>query len=249
MKQYINRKAFLLLLLASIALISPVTAQEIPDQKATLLVSQYFDNLFGADERLITGPFYYGPTRGSIQGHPYYYDDLWKDGSIETEDDLFTGLKLKYDNYLNKIILMYSSTDNAVYQVGLRPGNVVRATIGGNEFIPLPGYSDSTNTPVAEVISDGEVQYLVTRLKTLQITNGSGSSDYVYKENLNQYIFYNGTLTPFKGRNTLFRIFPELKEDLKRFIRMSNIYPTRKNITARGNLIDYCNTLLSGNGK
>jgi hypothetical protein len=249
MKQYINLKPCLLLILAVMVFNLPAASQEGANQKPSLLVSQYFDNLYGADERLITGPFYYGPTRGSIQGHPYYYDDLWKEGTIETKDDLFTGLQLKYDNYLNKIILMYTSTDNAVYQVGLRPGNIVRATIGGNEFIPLPGYTDSINTPVAELISDGEVQYLVTRLKTLQITNGSGSSDYVYKENLSQYIFYNGILTPFKGRNSLFRLFPELKEELKRFIRMSNIYPTRKNIAARGNLIDYCNTLLSGNDK
>ncbi|MCA1756050.1 MAG: hypothetical protein LC649_01140 [Bacteroidales bacterium] len=226
-----------------------VIPQENGNQKATLLVSQYFDNLFGADERLITGPFYYGPTRGSIQGHPYYIDDFWKDGTIETADDVFRGLKLKYDNYLNRIILMYTSTDNAVYQVGLRPGNIVRATIGGNEFIPLPVFADSINTPFAEVISDGEVQYLVTRLKTLQITSGSGSSDYVYKENFRQYLCHNGTLIPFKGKNSLFRLFPELKEDLKRFIRMTNIYPTRKNTQDRAKLIDYCNTLLAGNDK
>lgn len=239
----LNRMSFIILL--PLIIILPVRSQDNGNQQATTLLNTYFDNLYGADERLITGPFYYGPTRGSIVGDPYYTDDTWKGGSIQTTEALFTDLKLKYDIYLNQIILMYTSTDNAVYQVGLRTGNIIRATIGDKEFIPLPGITDSINAPFAELVSDGPLQYLVTRSKYIQISNGSGSSDYEYKEILKQYLFYEGSLLPFTSKRTLYRKFPGLKSDLKKFSRKNNLFLAKKNIEVRGKLMNYCNILLS----
>lgn len=238
-----------LIILVLLTLILPVRSQDNSNQQATTLLNTYFDNLYGADDRLITGPFYYGPTRGSILGNPFYDDDTWKDGLIQTTEALFTDLKLKYDIYLNQIILMYTSTDNAVYQVGLRTGNITKATIGEKVFIPLPGIVDSINAPFAELVSDGPLQYLVTRKKYIQISNGSGSSDYEYKEILKQYIFYEGSLIPFVSKRSLYRKFPDLKSDLKKFSRQHNLFLAKKNIEARAKLMDYCNILLSGSNE
>lgn len=233
------------IILVSLTLILPVRSQDSGNQQATMLLHSYYDNLYGADERLITGPFYYGPTRGSILGDPYYVDDTWKDGSIQTTEAMFPNLRLKYDTYLNQIILMYSSTDNAIYQVGLRTGNIIKATIGEKNFIPLPVITDSINAPFAEVVSDGPVQYLVTRSKYIQISSNSGSSNYEYREILKQYLFYEGKLIPFASKRALYKKFPEIKSDLKKFIRENSLFLARKNIKERGILMNYCNILLS----
>jgi|GEM_PF-849057 len=240
-----GKHGFFVLLLSVFALV-PLSAQE-EDQRATDLLRLYFDNVYGDDERLITGHFYYGPAKGSIKGHPYYFDDSWKNGIIETDDAVFEGLRVKYDICINRLILNYTTTDNASCQIGLNSGKINRVKITDTEFIPLPGSSDSTGIPFAQLISNGPVKYLVTREKSLEISSSTGSPDYEYKEYVRQYLWHDGTLKRFKSKNTLYRAFPEIKGRLKRFVRQNYLYLIRNKINDRKMLIDYCNHLLSDN--
>ncbi|MBN1388590.1 MAG: hypothetical protein JW965_09105 [Bacteroidales bacterium] len=233
-------------MLSSFLLLSPASAQEQDDQSATELLSQYFDNVFGGDERLISGHIYYGPAQGSIRGHPYYFDDSWKNGVIETPTAKFNDLQVKFDITLNKVILKYTTTDYATYQIGLNSGSMIRIEIGSSEFIPLPGTGESTGIPFAEVISKGPVLYLITKEKSLEITGSAGSADYEYKEYMKQYLFHNGMLIPFRSKNTLYRTFPEIERTLKRYVRQNSLYLIKNRINERKKLIDHCNTLLSG---
>lgn len=244
-----NLKISFLFQIFSLFALTPVVSQEQGDQSATELLSLYFDNIFGNDDRLISGHFYYGPAKGSIKGHPYYFDESWKNSIIETADASFDGLQVKYDVCLNRMILKYTSTDNAVYQIGLNPGNIISMKVANSEFIQLPATNDSIDAPFAEVISNGPVQYLVTKEKSLEITSRPGSFDYEYKEYVKQYLFYSGMLIPFRNKKTLYKTFPEIKNQLKRYVRRNNLYLIRNRIDDRGKLIDYCNTLLSGNNE
>ncbi|MEA1887410.1 MAG: hypothetical protein U9N72_09385 [Bacteroidota bacterium] len=244
-----NLKLICIFLVTSFFTLHPVNAQEHQDISTTELLSLYFDNVYGSDERLISGRVYYGPARGSIQGHPYYFDESWKQGNIETEDKKFDGLQLKYDICLSQIILRHTSTDNAVYQIGLNSGNIISVKMANSEFIPLPGTGKFTDIPFAEVISKGPVQYLVTKEKSLEIRKGAGSSDYEYKEYMKQYLFNQGTLLQFRSKNTIYRRFPEIKRELKKYARQNNLFFIRRDIYARKKLIDYCNVLLTENNE
>ncbi|MFO7851513.1 MAG: hypothetical protein ACQERS_14090 [Bacteroidota bacterium] len=244
-----NLKLICIFLVLSFFTLPPVNAQDKQDISATELLSLYFDNVYGSDERLISGRVYYGPARGSIQGHPYYFDESWKQGNIETEDKNYDGLQLKYDICLNQIILRHISTDNAVYQIGLNSGNILNVKMGNSEFIPLPGTGESTDIPFAELISKGPVQYLITKEKSLEIREGVGSSDYEYKEYMDQYLFYRGNLLAFRSKNTIYRLFPEIKRDLKKYARQNNLFFIRRDVYARKKLVDYCNVLLIENNE
>ena len=241
-----NLKLNFFFVIFSLILSYPVISQGKLDQSETELLALYFDNVFGGDERLISGHIYYGPLKGSIQGHPYYIDDSWKNGIIETPTARFDGLQVKYDITLNKVILKYTTTDYAVYEIGLNSGSITRIQIGNSEFIPLPGTDDATDIPFAEVISRGPLQYLISKKKSLEITGSTGSADYEYKEYMKQYLFHKGTLIPFRSKNTLYRTFPEIKKPLKRYVRQNSLYLIRNRINERKKLIDHCNTLLSG---
>lgn len=235
-----------LLLLSAPVIHAPLNGQDQEPNSASGLLRLYFDNVFGDDERLITGHFYYGPAKGSIKGHPYYFDDIWKKGTIKTDDAVFEDLRVKYDVCINRLIINYTTTDNASYQIGLNSGKIKKVEISGREFIPLPGSSDSTGIPFAQVISDGPVKYLVTREKSLEISSSTGSPDYEYKEYVRQYLYHDGTLQRFISKNTLYRTFPEIKGQLRRFVRHNYLYLIRNKIDDRKMLVDYCNTLLSG---
>lgn len=237
------------LLIFSLSVVIPSYPQKQDDKNPTELWSLYFDNIYGDDERLISGHIYLGPLRGSIRGHPYYFDESWKEGTIGIPDTTFSGLQLKYDIYVNRLILKHTAASKAVYQIGLNSGNIISAKVGNIKFIPLPGGNDSVNIPLAEVVSSGPMLYLVTKGKTLQVTSSSGSTDYEYKEYVKHYLFYNDALIPFKGKKTLYKTFPEMKRALKRFCRQNGLYLIRNRINERKRLIDYCNTILTGNNE
>ena len=223
---------------------APVSAQGSMEVSESRLLSEYFDNVYGADERLVSGPFYYGAIRGSIQGHPYYFDEDWKTGSVEIGDVRFDNLLLKYDISIDQFILKYITTNNASYQVGLRSGNITKIIVGLHTFVPLPESRDTISVPFAELLSDGKVQYMVTKSKYLVLTNGSGMTDYVYKENLRQYLYTNNQMVPFRGKKALFNLYPELKAQLKQYARKNGLVLGPSKLQDRAKWIDQCNYLL-----
>jgi len=222
----------------------PLEAQQAAEVNESLILSQYFDEIYGADERLVSGPFYFGAMRGPIQGHPYWFDEEWKIGSVELGETRFDNLLLKYDILINQVILKFITSNNAAYQVGLRSGNITRLTIGTHTFIPFPHIRDSANILFAELLSEGEVQYMLTRNKYLVLTNGSGMADYTYKENVKQYLYSGDQPVPFRGKSALLKLYPGLKSELKQYARKNRLQLGPKKHQDRAKWVDHCNVLL-----
>ncbi|HCC71400.1 MAG TPA: hypothetical protein DEQ09_09665 [Bacteroidales bacterium] len=238
-------KINLIFFVYSFVLLAPAMPQDDVDNKATEILFEYFDNIYGDDERLVSGHIYTGPARGSIKGHPYYFNDKWKEGSVKTSNAVFNGLKIKYDIYINHVILEYTSKDNSVRQVGLNTGNIVSVNIAGAEFIPLPEINNPFDLYLAEVICQGMVQYMVAKRKKLEISNTSGSYDYEYKKYVKQYLYYDGSLIPYRGKRTLYKIFPDKKRLIRKFNNKNSYKKSGNRIEDSKRLIDYFNTLLS----
>jgi hypothetical protein len=236
-------------LILSVMFMNPAVSQVQNSQSATDLLSGYFDNVYGDDQRLISGHLYKGPATGSISGHPYYSDDKWKDGMIETAEGTFPGLKLKYDININRVILEYISTDNAFRQVGLNPGKILSVNIGEKSFIPLPGMEQHADLLLAEVMSNGRVQYLVTRSKALYLSSLTGSADYEYRESVKQYLYYEEELIPFRNKRTLYKLFPDKKKLLRKYSNKYYLNTSGRRTSDRKMLVDYLNTLLAADNE
>jgi hypothetical protein len=237
------RNIFFLIL--TVMFMNTAVAQVQDRQSTTDLLAVYFDKVYGDDQRLISGHLYKGPARGSIQGHPYYLNEEWKDGMIETADGTFPGLKIKYDININKLIIEYISTDNAFRQVGLEPGKILSMNIGGKDFIPLPGTDHNDDLLLAELMSQGRVQYLVTRSKELYLSSMTGSADYEYREYVRQYLLYEEKLIPFRNKRTLYRLFPDKKKQLRKYSNKNYLNTSGERTGDRKMLLDYLNTLLA----
>jgi hypothetical protein len=219
-------------------------AQTPQETSATKVLAEYFDEVYGADERLITGPFYYGAKRGSIMGHPYFSDEEWKSGTITIGETLFDELSLNYDVFLNRVIIRFITLTNTDYQVAVRCSNVDKMSIEGTVFIPLPEAADTSLMPLAMLMSDGEVQYMITKRKYLSPSNGTGMKDYLYRENIRQYLYHNNVLISFRSKGSLLSIFPELKAELKKYARDNKLRLGSKHSDDRAIWVNYCNTLL-----
>ena len=116
--------------------------------------------------------------------------------------------------------------------------------MGESEFIPLPQVNDSAEVIFAERISQGPVDYLITRQKSVEVSGSSSFYDYVYKEYLKQYLSYRGELIQFRSRRTLYNLFPDHKKQIRDYARENGMVFIRRKINEKKKLVDYCNSLL-----
>lgn len=202
------------------------------------------DQVFGFDQRLVSGEFYIRPPAGTIIGHPYYIDGEWKIGSVIINGKKFDNLLLKYDIEENKLVLNTSNLNSVNLEICLRIKNITRFTLGDRVFIKSTEQDNTDEILFYELISDGEVKLLQLKRKKLMITT-SGSIYYEYQESIYHYIMYNDTMEKFHGIRTVNKLFPQHKKALRKYAREHNLIFNKDNINDRIRLLRYCNLLLS----
>lgn len=208
-------------------------------------VAGFLDPVFGVDQRLVSGSFYYGPRQGSITGNVYFIDEAWKEGSVTIGNLTFNNLNLKYDIERNKIVLKFNDINNAVLQISLNQENIDNFVMNGRLFVPFPGTNQNDTVKFCEVIASGEINYLILKTKILMLSNG-GQTDYTYREYIKQLLQINGQLIPFKTRRSFFNLYPEHKQEMRKYIRSQGLCLSRNRINDRGAMVTYCNQLISG---
>ena len=208
-------------------------------------VSEFFDQIYGVDQRLVSGSFYYGPQRGSIMGNAFFIDETWKKGSVSLDDITYENLDLKYDIIKNLVVLKFKSLNHSELQISLKNEEIDTFRMDNRIFVPLPVDSINNSNRFCELIVSGEINYFIQKRKVLQLSNG-GAYDFEYQEYIQQYIQIDDQLVPFKGWHMIYRLLPEIKQDLRKFIRSEGLIPGKNRIDERKIMIEHCNKLLSG---
>lgn len=220
-----------------------ILAQQTSQPVSSLYIKNQLDKIYGLDQRLISGKSYPGEVKGSIAGSPYWVDSEWKLGSVDINGVRFTNLLLKFDIVEDILVLNTSNLNKQTIQVCLNMNSISEFYLGEKKFIKFPVKDDSTKELFCQVCAEGKLSYLVTKSKTLAITSESATS-YKYNEQINNYLLYEGRLIKFKGKRTIYKLFPELKQDIRKFSYQNALTMPRKNIVNRAILVEYCNQLI-----
>jgi len=236
-------RIFTLLFIAVITGSTIVVAQE--NTAVSEKANAYYDKIYGVDQRLVSGEFNYGPMYGSIAGHPYFIGEEWKKGSALLDGILFTNLSLRYDIYQNQIVMYFIARENAPYHLSLNKNRIERFWMDNRLFVPFPRSRDSLNRVFCEVMAEGDADYLVLVVKEMVLTNGSGMTDFEYKETIKQYLYVDEVLIPFTSKRALFRLNPEEKRNLKDYIRQNRLTMRRSDLANRAKLVSHYNFILS----
>lgn len=213
----------------------PVSSSELRDE---------LKGIYGADQGLVNGKIYHPAPYGSVNGHPFCLSDEWMEGQAVLDGRLYTGLMLKYDIVKNELVLNTLNLNNTSLQIILNTAKISTFMMGDNRFVRFPGSKNDDKPVFCELLSDGEVDYLLLRKKELRINSG-GATDFEYKEYFNNYLYKDGELTGFRGRNSLFKLFPGHKKEIRKYISQQGLFMGRKNIEDRAVLVDFCNEILS----
>ena len=218
--------------------------QSDPEGISSVEARDALDRLYGVDQRLVSGDFYYGAKRGSITGHPYFIDSERKKGSVVIEGIRFDDLELRYDILENIVVLRFFPLNSASVEISLKNENIDFFEMDGQLFVPFIWKNNLNGLWFCQKLVDDEVSYLLHRVKWLDLNSGVSSSDFEYKTNEKQFILVNGELYGFSGKKTLYKLFPEIRKDLRDYKRRKKLSLRKSRITNRVDFVNHCNTLL-----
>jgi hypothetical protein len=204
----------------------------------------YFDKLYKVDPRLVNGDFYQIPLISLAVGHPFFMGTEWKNGSLEMDGVDFDNLLLRYDISTDQVILNSADFTNAAIQLVLKKDLIGQFTMNGYTFEPYPEDDPFNGRRFCQVYFNGDkIDLLILRSKKLKVTP-TGLSEFEYQLNEEIKIRFNDELIPYRGRKSLMRIFPDLKQELKTYLRNNKLKMRRMSLPEHGRYISYCNQLL-----
>jgi len=207
-------------------------------------VFDHFDQLYKVDARLVSGDFYQTPFMNKLAGHPFFFDTDWKSGSVILDGIQYDSLQIRYDINSNQLILNTVAITNTYLQLVLKKDLISSFTMGKHKFRPYAEKQALTGVQFCEILAQGEIDFLIVKSKRLKVTPG-GSSDYVYQTSQMRTLQLNNELIPYRGRRTLYKLFPELKSQLRYFIKTKHLKYRRISLEDHVELINHCNSLLA----
>lgn len=219
-------------------------AQQAPSQISSQKILTHFDQIFRVDSRLISGNFYQDLSPRSTDGHPYYGDQSWNIGSVVIDNISFDSLLLRYDIYNNELICNPVNFTNSLMPLALNKDRISSFTMNGRRFLPFPSPETGQKIRFSEVLASGPVTLLLLQSKKLKVPI-SGNFSFAYETYSTMTLLVDNKIIKYKGKQTLYRLYPQLKIPLQAFIRSQKLRLPGKQHQNHARLIDYCNTLLA----
>jgi len=218
-------------------------SQSLPEQLSSQTVNEYFDHLYQADTRLISGEFYQHPVGHQATGHPYFIDTDWKVGSLVINNVKFDSLPLKYDISSNMLVMNTINFTDSYLQLSVKKENIEFFTLNDRLFLPFDAPLGVKGPVFYEQITHGSISLFVSKTKELKLTPGR-LTDYSYILSTKRLLQINDKLIKYRGRSTLYKQFPDLKDQLRLYLRNHKLRFKKLKLQDHAVLINYCNNLL-----
>ncbi len=218
--------------------------QSMHGQITSVQMLGHFDEIYRVDSRLVSGDFYHDPSPKSTTGHRFFGEKEWESGSAVISGIRFDSILLRYDICSNKLVLNTSNLTRSLHQISLNKENVSSFSMGGKNFIPYPLQEPDKEISFCQVLASGRVSLLLQQSKNLKVPI-SGNTNFAYETASRLKLFIDGELTDYKGKRSLFRIYPQLKDQLQTYSRTSHLRLWGKRTEDHARLVNYCNTLLT----
>jgi len=200
-----------------------------------------YDSLFRIDPILVSGDFFLNPPMSPTAGHPFFIGPEWKNGSVYIGGTAYDSLLIRYDVSINKLILNTLRITNSYIQIALNSHLIDSFTLDYRIFKPFPVQKSET-VRFCEVLTGAPATLLILRTKTLKVPT-DGSSRFAYQTSEKRILLSEDRMIPYRGRRTLYQLFPEQRNNLRDYIRQEKLRFGRQQIESHVRLIDHCNFL------
>lgn len=208
---------FFISLLLPFAVLNVVFAQQSPEA--------WYNEVLSGQLLIYNGHAYYQVPE-PYEGSPIFGDDLWNQGSVIYEDQLFEGIDIFYDTWRDQLVVEHHDMNGYPTYFYLPPEKVSRFRIGKNTFITL---SDSIReagglkSGYYHVLYEGNVLFLARRKTGLYKEEKQGKFIPTFKNEDAYYLITPDGVHPIRNKRSVRRAFPSVKKELSQYARQQNL--------------------------
>ncbi len=177
---------------------------------------------------------YYHFTRKIIGDHAYLSTDKWLKSDIIYRNQLYNNMEMMYNLEEDVVIFRSPNIQFLPDQIILPNQNNISEFWINNQHFKQKSLGFGR---YYEVIREGNaLELFVHRRKKLIASTSS------YFEKINSaLLIYQDDVIVFRGKTTLYSIFPEKKTEIRRFIRQNGLKVNEPSMFDLGLVIDFCN--------
>lgn len=205
---------------------------------------EYFDRSYGPDLELING-IQYTNLFANMDEHPFLGEDKLHDGHVVINSYRYSGLKIKYDIYKQRVILNNRYFSGGTEEIVL-PFELIDEFEFNGKLFRKYDFPES-GTKYLQVIESGSLSSLYSWSKKFVYSPSSNRSVFNFTpQRKKAYLLINGKLFLYGTKKGFLKLFPENhQKDIKRFIRTNNIWLRKVPDYVMQQLIDYCDKLMN----
>lgn len=198
----------------------------------------------GADDLLVNGEVYL-PEYPKAKGDPYYPAAEWTEGAVYVKGKVFSGVSLKYNLPLDRLLLQTRLQNGQSRQIILLETLVDSFQIQDQTFVRVAiGDSATPENAYFEQLYKGTVSLLIQHEKHFVATYSTISPFGSYSTPRSKsYLLAEGQLIPVSGKRDFLNFFASKKDQIKQYLRQNRISYPRATYPQLHQLMHYCNAL------
>ncbi len=181
-------------------------------------------------------------------GSPIYGDDLWNEGSISYDNQVYKGIDLFYDT--NQEVLVVEHFDKDGYPTYFSPNyeRVDFFTLNDTKFIKISDSVAQANNIRSGYFQElflDEIGMYAKRKTGLYKEQKQGKFIPTFKNEDTYYLKYQGTYFPIRTKGSIKKVLRDFKKQINQFDRQQNLLffdDNREHSLLK--IIQYCNALM-----
>lgn len=195
-------------------------------------------------EQLLYRGVEWRPRMTVAEGNEFFMADAWLDGTVTLHGLTFTGMKLRYDIFNDRLVILWkdiqalvvSSDEVDAFSIGY--GASARRFINlRDDYRGISGF--------AEVIYKGSSMVVARHIKVIG-KNTSMSSYAQFRENTHYYLITGGNGLQIRNRGSFLNMLGVHEAEVKRYVRQNHILVGRSSPEGFGVAAEYYDSLVKG---
>lgn len=182
------------------------------------------DSLVGLENLAYNnGLVYDNKYKKTSQNTSQFLEKKYNNGTLQYNNQTYYDVNLKYDVFED--ILLFKSNSQLILETSLITKQVDYFTIQNKKFKKIEtilsdnsiklGYFEEKN------INDKSTLYIKYK-KTIKTDFRSDNVSYIFYDYKTYYLLYNNKLEEISTKNSIIRLFPDLKKEIKKFYKEKN---------------------------
>ncbi|WP_220626889.1 hypothetical protein [Pontibacter sp. HSC-14F20] len=186
-------------------------------------VLQQYRTAVGVHAHLYNGPEYYVPIKSYVEGHQFYQDKIYQNGTVKYDGAWFEDVPMLYDLMQDELLIVNHGSGQSQQLVKNR---VEAFKLYGHTFIRLQADSStglSLQPGFYDLLYDGNVQVLMKREKTLFERASTEGMEGEYRDASKFYLVKDGVYHQISNKRSVMRVLQDQKKPLNKFANANKL--------------------------